>query len=51
VALVKLVAANPGLVLVAALAFAIVQPRRALRWAVRTWGLLRLFRKISRAFA
>jgi hypothetical protein len=51
VALVKLVAANPGLVLVAALAFAVVQPRRALRWAVRTWGLLRLFRKISRAFA
>ena len=32
-------------------AFAVVQPRRALRWALRAWGLFRLVRKISRVFA
>jgi agmatine/peptidylarginine deiminase len=33
------------------LAFAIVQPRRALRWAFNAWSLFRLIRKVSRAFA
>ena len=51
VEMVKFLAARKGLLLVAALAFAVVRPRRALRWAVRAWGLFRLFRKISSAFA
>ena len=51
IALVKLVAARKGLFLVAGLAFALVQPRRALRLAWRAWGLFRLVRKVSRAFA
>jgi len=51
VEMVKFLAARKGLLLVAALAFAVMQPRRALRWAVRAWGLFRLFRRISRAFA
>jgi len=51
VAMVKFCAARKGILLVAALAFAVVQPRRAFRWAFRAWGLFRLFRKISRAFA
>jgi hypothetical protein len=51
VAMIRLLVANKGLLLVAGLAFAVVQPRRALRWAVKAWGLVRLVRKISRAFA
>ena len=51
VEIVKFLAARKGLLLVGALAFAVVQPRRALRWAARAWGLFRLFRTISRAFA
>jgi hypothetical protein len=51
IALGKLIAARKGLFLVAALAFAIVQPRRALRWAFNAWSLFRLIRKVSRAFA
>jgi hypothetical protein len=51
VEVVKFLAARKGLLLVAALAVAVVQPRRALRWAVRAWDLFRLFRKISRSFA
>jgi hypothetical protein len=51
VEIVKFLAARKGLLLVAALAFAVVQPGRALRWAFRAWGLLRLVRKLSRAFA
>ena len=31
--------------------FWLVQPLRALRWAARAWGLFRIVRKISRAFA
>jgi hypothetical protein len=50
-ALGKLIAARKGLVLVGALAFAVVQPRRALRWAFNIWSLIRLVRKVSRAFA
>jgi len=49
--MVEFLAARKGLLLVAMLAFAVVQPGRALRWAVRAWGLFRLFRRISRAFA
>jgi hypothetical protein len=51
VAMIRLLVANKGLLLVAGLAFAVVQPRRALRWAVKAWGLFRLVRRISRAFA
>jgi len=51
ITLVKLVVARKGLLLIAGLAFALVQPRRALRWAVRAWGLFRLLRRVSRAFA
>jgi len=51
VEIVEFLAARKGLLLVAMLAFAVVQPGRALRWAVRAWGLFRLFRRISRAFA
>jgi hypothetical protein len=51
VEIVKFLVARKGLLLVGALAFAVVQPRRALRWAVRAWGLFRIVRKISRAFA
>jgi YqjK-like protein len=49
--IVKFLAARKGLLLVAALAFAVVQPRRAFRWALKAWGFFRLFRRISRAFA
>jgi hypothetical protein len=51
VAIIRLLVARKGLLLVAALAFAVVHPRRALRWVVRGWGLFRIVRKISRAFA
>ena len=51
VAMIRLVVANKEILLVGALAFAVVQPRRALRWAIRAWGLLRLVSKISRAVA
>lgn len=51
VAIIRLLVARKGLLLVAALAFAVVQPRRALRWVVRGWSLFRIVRKISRAFA
>jgi hypothetical protein len=51
VEVIRFFAARKGLLVIGALAFAIVQPRRALRWAVNAWGLLRLVRKISRAFA
>ncbi|HJX62529.1 MAG TPA: hypothetical protein VJ860_01090 [Polyangia bacterium] len=48
---IKFCVARKGLWLIAALAFAVVQPRRALRWAANAWGLFRLARKISRVFA
>jgi hypothetical protein len=48
---IKFCAARKGLLVIGALAFAVVQPRRALRWALNAWGLFRLVRKISRAFA
>jgi hypothetical protein len=51
VEIAKFLVARKGLLLVAALAFAVVQPLRALRWAARAWGLFRIVRKISRAFA
>lgn len=51
VAIIRLVVANKGLLLVGAVAFAVVQPRRALRWAVRAWGLFRLVRRLSRVLA
>jgi hypothetical protein len=51
VAMIRLVVANQELLLVGALAFAVLQPRRALRWAVRAWGLFRLVRRFSRALA
>ena len=51
VEVIRFCAARKGPLLIAALAFAVVQPRRALRWAVRAWGLLRLIRRISRVFA
>ena len=51
VEVIRFCAARKGPLLIAALAFAVVQPRRALRWAVRAWGLFRLIRKISRVFA
>jgi hypothetical protein len=51
VAIVRLLSANKELVLVSVLVFAVAQPRRALRWAVRAWGLFRLVRQISRVFA
>ena len=50
-ALGKLLAARKGLVLAGALGFAVIQPRRALRWAFNIWRLFRLARKVSRAFA
>jgi hypothetical protein len=49
--MIRLVVANQELLLVGALAFAVLQPRRALRWAVRAWGLFRLVRRFSRALA
>jgi hypothetical protein len=48
---IKFCAARKILLLTAALAFAVVQPRRALRWAANAWGLYRLVRRISRVFA
>jgi hypothetical protein len=51
VAMIKVLLARKGLLLIAALAFAVVQPRRALRWVVQAWGLFRIVRKISRTFA
>jgi hypothetical protein len=48
---IKFCAARKGLLVIGALAFAVVQPRRALRWALNAWGLFRLVRRISRAFA
>ena len=51
VAIIRLLVARKGLLLVAAFAFAVVQPRRALRWVVRAWGLFRIVRRISRVFA
>jgi hypothetical protein len=48
---IKFCAARKGLLVIGALAFAVVQPRRALRWTLNAWGLFRLVRKISRAFA
>jgi len=51
VALIKFFAARKAMLAAAAVAFAIVQPRRAFRWAFKAWSLFRLVRKISRAFA
>jgi hypothetical protein len=51
VAMIRLLVANKEILLVGALAFAVVQPRRTLRWAIRAWGLFRLVSKISRAVA
>jgi hypothetical protein len=51
VEVVRFIAARKALLMVAAAAFAIVRPHRALRWALRAWGIFRLVRKISRAFA
>jgi hypothetical protein len=51
VEMIRFCAARKGPLLIAALAFAVVQPRRALRWAIKAWGLFRLVRKISSAFA
>jgi hypothetical protein len=51
VEMVRFLLPRKGLLLVSAIAFAVVQPRRALRWAARAWGLFRLIRKISRALA
>lgn len=48
---IRFLAANKGLLLVATVAFAVVQPRRSLRWAGRAWGLYRLVRRLRRAFA
>jgi hypothetical protein len=49
--LAKFVVARKGLFLVAGIAFAVIQPRRALRFAFRAWGLFKLVRKLSRALA
>jgi hypothetical protein len=49
--MIRLAVANQEILLVGVLAFAVVQPRRALRWAIRAWGLFRLVSKISRAVA
>ena len=51
VAMIRLAVANKEFLLVGAVAFAVVQPRRVLRWAIRVWGLFRLVSKISRAVA
>jgi hypothetical protein len=42
--------AQKKLLLIAGLSFAIVQPRRSIRWALRGWGLYRFVRKARRAF-
>ena len=47
----KFLAARKALLLAGALGFAVVQPRRALRWAFNIWRLIRLVRQVSRAFA
>jgi hypothetical protein len=47
---IRFCAARKVILAIGALAFAVVQPRRALRWAVKAWGLFRLVRKIGRAF-
>ena len=36
------------LLMIAALSFALVQPRRSLRWALRGWDFYRLLRKARR---
>ena len=51
VEVIRFCAARKGPLLIAALVFVVVQPRRAMRWAVNAWGLFRLVRRISRAFA
>jgi hypothetical protein len=51
IALGKQVLAQKGLLLLAGLAFVIVKPRRALRWAYRGWGLFRWVRRIKRVLA
>jgi len=47
-ATVKFLWREKHLLLVAAISFAIVQPRRSLRWALRALSLYRLVRKIRR---
>jgi hypothetical protein len=49
--LVRYVLARKGFFLVAGIAFALIQPRRALRLAWRAWGLFRLVGKVSRALS
>jgi hypothetical protein len=51
VEVVRFLLPRKGLLLVSAIAFAVIQPRRALRWAGRAWSLFRLVRRISRALA
>jgi hypothetical protein len=48
VALGQFFAAKKHLLIVAAASFAVVQPRRALRWGLRLWDLLYLVRKLRR---
>jgi hypothetical protein len=50
VSAVRFCLANKRFILVAAVAFAIVQPRRALRWVFRALSLFQLVRKIRRTF-
>jgi hypothetical protein len=50
VAAVRFCLERKHLILIAAVAFAIVQPRRALRWAFRALSLFQLARRIRRAF-
>jgi hypothetical protein len=50
VSLAKFVATKKHLLVVAALAFAVSQPRRLLRWGIRAWRLDRFVRKARRFF-
>jgi hypothetical protein len=51
IALGRQVLAQKGLLLLAGLAFVIVKPRRALRWAYRGWRMFRWVRRIKRVLA
>jgi hypothetical protein len=48
VSLARFLAKKKHLLVVAALAFAVAQPRRAWRWGIRAWRLVRLVRKARR---
>jgi hypothetical protein len=47
-AMARFCARNKHLLLVSAVSFAVVRPRRALRWGLRIWDIFRIARRAGR---